>query len=230
MSAQHLNKPVIRYLAILLVTGLLFGTRTLAEEASLPYVVPEDYLDLPPTALIETSKGPFEIRLYRKETPASVANFTYLVEQKMYENVAFHKYTEDFIIQGGDPTGTGKGGPGWSMLPEISPNIRHLKGAMGWARLRAEVNPERRSNGSQFYITLRPAPRLDGFYSVFAQVVRGMETVMQLRPGDRILKVFLPKRKYWNPEKSNSSENTSGYQSGGFEFDARKMKSNKEAD
>ena len=117
------------------------------------------------------------------------------MQQGIYNGVAFHRYEPGFIIQGGDPTGTRKGGPGWALPPEINDRLRHTRGTVGWARLADQVNPERRSSGSQFYITLAPTSGVDGFYTIFAQVVAGMDNVDQLRPGDKILSVRLPKKK-----------------------------------
>ena len=174
-----------------------------AAEEKLPFDVPADYQQLPQTALIETTQGPFEIRFYREEAPISVANFQYLGKKGTYNGVGFHRFVPGMLIQGGDPTGTTKGGPGWTLPSEITASVHHLRGALGWARLTEEVNPERRSNGSQFYVTLKPVPGLDGFYTIFAQVIRGMENVDRLREGDRILAVKFPKRRIYpeNEEK-----------------------------
>ncbi len=172
-----------------------------AEDAKLPFTVPADYRALPVTALIDTTKGPFEIKFYRKQAPVSVANFEYVSRSGMYNGVEFHRYVPAMLIQGGDPTGTKKGGPAWTLPPEISGELRHARGTVGWARLDEKINPERRSNASQFYITLRPVSGLDGFYTVFAQVIRGMENVDQLRPGDKIISVRFPKSAASLPEQ-----------------------------
>ena len=158
----------------------------------LPYQVPQDTSSLPDYALVITTKGPFEVKLFRDLTPASVANFEYLGKQGFYEGLMFHRYVKNFVIQGGDPLGNGKGGPGWRMLPEIHPDIHHVVGTIGWARKSENRNPQRLSSGSQFYICLSPQPRLDGFYSAFGVVVKGMENVVRLRKGDKILKVRFP--------------------------------------
>ncbi len=164
------------------------------EEDKLPFKVPADYRSLPAIAHIETTKGAFYIKFYRKQAPISVANFKYVVEKGLYTGTKFHKLSPGMFIQGGDPTGTGKGGPKWTLPPEISSQVRHQRGAMAWGRLPNKINEERRSIASQFYITLRPIPGLDGFYTVFAQVIRGMENIDQLRVGDRILSVSFPKQ------------------------------------
>ncbi len=170
------------------------------EEENLPFRVPKDPLLLPPSALIETSKGPFEIRFYREEAPISVANFTHLAQKGVYKGVQFHRYVPGYLIQGGDPTGTRKGGPGWTLPPEIRGSIQHVAGSIGWAQLPRRVNLRRRSNGSQFYITHRPAPGLDGAYTVFAQVIRGLDNARRLREGDSITNIKLPKK--WKREEA----------------------------
>ena len=91
--------------------------------------------------------------------------------------------------QGGDPKGNGTGGPGYTLPAEISPNLKHIEGAVAMARLGDRANPERRSSGSQFYICLAPAPHLDGAYTIFGQVTEGMDVVKQISVGDRILKI-----------------------------------------
>jgi peptidyl-prolyl cis-trans isomerase B (cyclophilin B) len=185
------------FYALRIVTGLLLffvSVTAVAEEEKLPFTVPADYKEMPATALLETTQGSFEIEFHRRETPVSVANFEYLGRKGVFNGTEFHRYVPEFVIQGGDPTHTGKGGPGWTLPPEISDRVHHVRGSLGWARLPAEVNPERRSNGSQFYITLNPASNLDGFYTVFATVIRGFDTVQRLREGDKILTVKFPKQ------------------------------------
>jgi peptidyl-prolyl cis-trans isomerase B (cyclophilin B) len=161
----------------------------IAEDEKFPFKVPADYKGLPSVAIIETTKGTFEIKFYRKYAPISVANFQYVARRGTYTGVKFHRYEPGMLIQGGDPTGTKKGGMRWTLPPEITGELHHGRGTVGWARLDEKINPERRSNSSQFYITLRPVPGLDGFYTIFAQVIRGMEIVDQLRPGDQIIAV-----------------------------------------
>jgi peptidyl-prolyl cis-trans isomerase B (cyclophilin B) len=163
------------------------------QEDKLPFAIPTDTKKLPEYALIVTNKGPFEIKIFRDLVPVSSANLKYLVEKGIYEGVKFHRYVPGFVLQGGDPTGTTIGGPGWSLPPEMHPDIKHVRGTIGWARTAGKNNPERRSNASQFYICLEPQPRLDGFYSPFGVVVDGMDTVLRLRPGDKILKIKFPK-------------------------------------
>ena len=136
------------------------------------------------TALIKTSKGDIVCSLDAKAAPLSVTNFKYLADGGYYDGLSFHRVVEDFVIQGGDPTGTGSGGPGYTIPAEIG--LKHGKGALAWARTGDEVNPERRSSGSQFYITHQATPFLDGAYTVFGQVVSGQDVVDQVAQGDTI--------------------------------------------
>lgn len=178
--------PLAVALAVLLILPSLAG-------AELPFPTPSNPQQLPTSALIQTTKGAIEIEFYREEAPITVASFAYLAKKGFYKNLKFHRYVPNFVIQGGDPQGTGQGGPGYTLPPEHSSNLRHLPGTLGMARLPGEVNPERRSNGSQFYITLVKAKHLDGLYTIFARVVAGMDAVKQLRPGDMILDVRVSK-------------------------------------
>ena len=125
--------------------------------------------------------------------PITVANFIYLAKKDFYKDIAFHRVVENYVIQGGDPEGKGSfGGPGYTVPPEIS-TTEHKRGTIGMARLPGERNPERHSNGSQFYITLTRAPQLDGLYTVFAEVISGFEVLDQIKVGDTIKGIRLPK-------------------------------------
>ena len=135
-------------------------------------------------ALIKTSKGDILCELYPKEAPLSVTNFVYLAKGGFYNGLTFHRVVPDFVIQGGDPEGTGSGGPGYTVKAEIG--LPHKEGALAWARTGDEVNPERRSSGSQFYITLKATPFLDGAYTVFGQTIQGMDVVKKIEQGDKI--------------------------------------------
>lgn len=181
---------------LLLVALLVFAASAqfAQTENLLPFKVPVDTAKLPESALIETNKGPFEIKFYRTQAPVSVRNFEYLAKTGFYDGVLFHRYVPGFVIQGGAPKGQQKGGPGWSLPPEINSRLLHAKGSVGWARVPSASNPERLSDGSQFYITLEPRSDLDGFYTIFAQVVAGMRNVEMLRQGDKILRIRFPKK------------------------------------
>jgi peptidyl-prolyl cis-trans isomerase B (cyclophilin B) len=135
-------------------------------------------------ATITTSKGAIECELFPKDAPLSVTNFKYLADGGFYNSLTFHRVEPGFVVQGGDPTATGSGGPGYTIPAEIG--RKHPKGALAWARTGDAVNPERRSSGSQFYITLAPTPFLDSGYTVFGQVVKGMDVVEKIQKGDTI--------------------------------------------
>lgn len=135
-------------------------------------------------ATIHTSKGDIICQLSPKEAPLSVTNFIQLAQGGFYNGLAFHRVVPNFVVQGGDPEGTGRGGPGYTVPSEIK--LSHVQGALAWARLPDNVNPKKRSSGSQFYITLEKIPYLDGEYTVFGQTVGGFDVVQKIEQGDVI--------------------------------------------
>jgi peptidyl-prolyl cis-trans isomerase B (cyclophilin B) len=137
-------------------------------------------------ATIVTDKGNIVAELYQ-DAPEGVNNFVTLALNGFYDGLTFHRVESGFVIQGGDPAGDGSGGPGYTIPAEI--NHEHMKGALAWARTGDQVNPERRSSGSQFYITLDKTAFLDGAYSVFGQVIEGMDVVEKIAVGDKIQKI-----------------------------------------
>lgn len=147
------------------------------------------------SAVIKTGKGEIRVALFAKEAPLSVSNFIQLAEKNFYDKLTFHRVEPGFVIQGGDPEGTGRGGPGYTVKAEIGKP--HNKGALAWARLPDTdpmgnpINPEKRSSGSQFYITLEATPFLDGEYTVFGQTVSGMDVVQKIAVGDVIQDVTI---------------------------------------
>ena len=142
-----------------------------------------------PVVVLETNKGIIEIELYPDVAPKTVANFVKLVEIEFYDGLTFHRYVENFVIQGGDPEGSGSGGPGWTIPGEFqNPKLRakmprHRKGVVAMARAN---KPD--SAGSQFYICLDTKPSryfsLNGQYTTFGKVIAGIDVVDQLRKGD----------------------------------------------
>jgi len=138
-------------------------------------------------AIIHTDKGDIVCKLYPEKAPLSVTNFIQLAKMGFYDGLTFHRVEPGFVIQGGDPQGTGSGGPGYTIPAEIG--LTHEMGALCWARLPDYFNPQKRSSGSQFYITLSKLPALDGEYTVFGQVEKGMNIVMKIRKNDRILSI-----------------------------------------
>jgi cyclophilin family peptidyl-prolyl cis-trans isomerase len=139
-----------------------------------------------PVAIVETSMGTFKIELFADKAPHTVQNFIELVNRGFYKNMIFHRVVAGFVIQTGDPTGTGRGGSERSIKLEIHPDLKHDRaGIVGMAR---SQDPD--SATSQFYITLGPAPHLDGKYAIFGKVIEGLEVVMaigqvEVGPGDR---------------------------------------------
>src|SRR3989338_5331045 len=135
-------------------------------------------------AVIHTDKGDITCELNTAKSPISVTNFVQLAKGNFYNGLTFHRVVPKFVIQGGDPQGTGSGGPGYTVPAEIG--LLHTKGALAWARLGDEMNPQRRNSGSQFYITLEATPFLDGAYTVFGQTISGQEVVEKIAQGDKI--------------------------------------------
>lgn len=140
-------------------------------------------------AIISTDKGDITVSLNAEKAPWSVNNFVYLAKSGFYNGLTFHRVEPGFVVQGGDPQGTGSGGPGYTVKAEIG--LPHIKGALAWARTSDQVNPERKSSGSQFYITLQATPFLDGAYTVFGQTIKGMEVVSKIQKGDIIQKIVI---------------------------------------
>ena len=136
------------------------------------------------TAVIHTSKGDVSCELNFKQAPLSVTNFIQLAQGGFYNGLTFHRVVPNFVVQGGDPEGTGRGGPGYTVPAEIK--LPHEKGALAWARLSDNMNPQKRSSGSQFYIALEKIPYLDGEYTVFGQTTSGMDVVKKIEQGDVI--------------------------------------------
>ncbi len=133
---------------------------------------------------METSKGVIELALYPEHAPKTVNNFVFLVRQGFYDGVVFHRVIPDFVIQGGDPTGTGRGGPGYRFEDELEGNpLRHETGAISMA------NAGPNTNGSQFFITHSPQPHLDGNHTVFGKVIDCQDIVNAIKQGDVMKKV-----------------------------------------
>jgi cyclophilin family peptidyl-prolyl cis-trans isomerase len=130
-------------------------------------------------ATLHTDKGDIVIELFAERAPQTVNNFVFLAEQDFYNDTIFHRVIENFMAQGGDPTGTGRGGPGYRFEDEFHPELRHDKpGVVSMA------NAGPNTNGSQFFITHLPTPWLDDRHSVFGQVVEGMDVLMAIPPRD----------------------------------------------
>ena len=139
-----------------------------------------------PKIQFETTQGDFTVELFA-DVPTTTENFLSLASSGFYDGLTFHRYVPGFVIQGGDPTGTGGGGSGKKIPLEITGH-KHVKGALGMAR-----SQDPNSASSQFYICLDDAPNLDGGYTVFGQVLEGMDNVLKLRQGDKMTKVTVLK-------------------------------------
>lgn len=148
-------------------------------------------------ASIETTKGTIVLQLFFEEVPLTVSNFVGLAngifaeeneslskKGKYYDGIVFHRVVPGFVIQGGDPTGTGSGGPGYSFTDEFHPKLKHDKKGM-----LSMANSGPGTNGSQFFITLDATPHLDGKHSVFGQVKEGMDVVESIEQGDAMQSV-----------------------------------------
>lgn len=136
------------------------------------------------TATIETEKGNLVLELFAKDVPVTVNNFVFLAREGFYDGVTFHRVIPGFMAQGGDPTGTGAGDPGYSFADEFSEHT-HVKGALSMA------NSGPNTNGCQFFITYAPQHHLNGKHSVFGQLVKGTDVLEKIKSGDVMLHVTI---------------------------------------
>jgi peptidyl-prolyl cis-trans isomerase B (cyclophilin B) len=135
-------------------------------------------------AVIEMGRGVIELDLYPQHAPKTVNNFVFLAKEGFYDDVTFHRVIKNFMIQGGDPTGTGRGGPGYKFEDELKENpLKHETGVLSMA------NSGPNTNGSQFFITHSPQPHLNGRHTVFGKVVSGQDVVDAIQQGDKMLRV-----------------------------------------
>jgi peptidyl-prolyl cis-trans isomerase B (cyclophilin B) len=136
------------------------------------------------TVTMNTNKGDIVLELYPMYAPKTVNNFVFLTQQGFYDGVVFHRVISNFVVQGGDPTGTGRGGPGYQFEDELRGNpLKHETGVISMA------NAGPNTNGSQFFITHSPQPHLDGKHTVFGKVTSGMDVVNAIRQGDQMIQV-----------------------------------------
>ncbi len=137
-------------------------------------------------ATIETNKGKIEIDLYAQHAPKTVNNFVFLAREGFYDGVVFHRVISDFMVQGGDPTGTGRGGPGYRFEDEVIDNpLTHETGVLSMA------NAGPNTNGSQFFITHAPQPHLNRKHTVFGKVTSSQDIIDAIRQGDKMTKVTI---------------------------------------
>ena len=138
------------------------------------------------TATMETDRGNIEIELYPQYAPKTVNNFVFLAQEGFYDGITFHRVIANFMIQGGDPTGTGRGGPGYRFEDEFAGNpLKHETGSLSMA------NAGPNTNGSQFFITHAPQPHLDGRHTVFGKVTSDQSVVDAIKQGDKMNKVTI---------------------------------------
>ena len=131
------------------------------------------------TAVVATAKGEIRVTLFPTEAPITVANFVNLAQRDYFTGLTFHRVIANFMIQGGDPTGTGRGGPGYNFADEFSPSRRHDS-----AGVLSMANAGPGTNGSQFFITHGPTPHLDDRHTVFGKVASGQDVVGAIAQGD----------------------------------------------
>lgn len=125
--------------------------------------------------VFDTTQGTFEVELFESEAPGTTANFLSLIEKGYYDGIIFHRVISGFMIQGGCPQGSGRGGPGYNIPDEFHPSLKHTgEGILSMA------NAGPNTGGSQFFITLAPTPWLDGKHAIFGKVVDGLEVVRKI--------------------------------------------------
>ncbi len=177
--------------SILVLVMLLITSCATAPSEPTPTKKPMSYSAPPPmtidtskqyTATIETGKGNIVLELFASDVPKTVNNFVFLSREGFYDGTTFHRVIPDFMVQGGDPTGTG--GPGYKFADEFTEHT-HVSGALSMA------NAGPNTNGSQFFITYSPQYHLDGKHSVFGQLVDGMDVLKQIVKGDTIVGITI---------------------------------------
>ena len=180
---------------LVLVALLLTSCATASSELA-PTRKPMSYSTPPPmtidtskryTATIETEKGNLALELFASDVPVTVNNFVFLAREGFYDSTTFHRVIPDFMAQGGDPTGTGTGGPGYKFADEFTKHT-HGTGALSMA------NAGSNTNGSQFFITYTPQPHLNNHHSVFGQLIEGMDVLKALKNGDTIVRITVEEK------------------------------------
>lgn len=141
------------------------------------------------TATIDTSRGAIVAELFAKDAPNTVNNFVFLAREGFYDGTVFHRVIADFMVQGGDPTGTGRGGPGYRFADEVKDNPhKHARGVLSMA------NAGPNTNGSQFFITHVETPWLNGKHTVFGRVLSGQDVVDSVQQGDKLNNVRIEEK------------------------------------
>ncbi len=188
MTTKSLSR--IAGITLVLVALLLASCGGQAPEPA-PAPEPKTYSAPPPmtidtskqyTATIETEKGDLVLGLFASDVPVTVNNFVFLAGEEFYNGTIFHRVIPDFMAQGGDPTGTGTGTPGYSFADEFTEHT-HVAGALSMA------NSGPNTNGCQFFITYTPQPHLDGKHTVFGQLIEGTDVLEKIEQGDTIIRI-----------------------------------------
>ncbi len=202
------HRAAVGGVGILLAVVLIAVTWAAMERTKTNMAQPKQWSSPPPMvidptkqyfATLKTEKGDIRIQLFADKAPMTVNNFVFLAREHFYDNTTFHRVIPGFMAQGGDPTGTGSGGPGYRFADEFHPDLKHdSEGILSMA------NAGPNTNGSQFFITYAPQPHLDGHHAVFGKVVSGMDVLKALTPrdprtsptfgGDRLLTVVIEEK------------------------------------
>ncbi len=193
MSTKSLSR--IAGITLVLVALLLASCGGQAPEPA-PAPEPKTYSAPPPmtidtskqyTATIETETGNLVLELFASDVPVTVNNFVFLAHEGFYNGTTFHRVIPGFMAQGGDPTGTGTGTPGYSFADEFTEHT-HVTGALSMA------NSGPNTNGCQFFITYTPQPHLDGKHTVFGQLIEGTDVLEKIEQGDTIIRITIEER------------------------------------
>jgi len=165
---------VMKRLLTALLLGLTIGAASATDTGSMQDI----------RIILTTNKGSIEATLLASKTPVTVANFLNLATRGYYNGLSFHRVIPDFMIQGGDPEGSGRGGPGYRFEDECKPELKHDQPGIF-----SMANAGPGTNGSQFFITHVPTPWLDGKHTVFGSVTKGQDVVNAIKQGDKIEKI-----------------------------------------
>ena len=167
---------------VVVMTRMPEGPKTYSAPPAMTIDTSKEY-----TATIETEEGNLVLELFAGDVPMTVNNFVFLAREGFYDGLTFHRVVADFVVQGGDPNGDGTGGPGYQFDDEFTEHT-HVAGALSMA------NSGPNTNGSQFFITFTPQHHLDGYHSVFGQLVEGMDVLERIEQGDVMIRVTIEEK------------------------------------
>lgn len=175
MSRKIVSMLVVLLMQLLVVAGCSSNPSNPPTPATPDNTVKQTIPSKNSVAKFETSKGDFTIELFEDKAPITTKNFIDLVNKKFYDGLIFHRIIDGFMIQGGDPSGNGTGGPGYKIPDEFHPDLKHDA-----AGIISMANSGPNTGGSQFFITLAPAPHLDNKHAVFGKVITGLDVVQAI--------------------------------------------------